>query len=142
MLKPEHRIFRSALAAQLGHSSQSLTGHYVKMVGPDRRQDSEQKALAAFIKGVSAILKERFYIETTFGVCPAVPLACAPHLQSPCSSAPMEQCDSSQRDRSRGLHEASHQAPFAPGLLREGSDLDRTDALTAHLSALDQQLHS
>jgi hypothetical protein len=80
--------------------------------------------------------------ETTWGTCRSEQHRCRFPPEQPCLSASMSRWEPSIWDLSQYGRAAGRRPPDACGLLRGWSDLDRTGALAAHLTALDEELRS
>jgi hypothetical protein len=133
------RHILQALAAQLGHTS-SMTEHYLNMSGIGQQQNTvreQHNASAQRRRALIARLSGPEFIAET-GKCKVGAPQC--RVDSDCLTASFPPWDSSAHDVPKNMSSSAPQA--AHGLLREWHDLDRTDALTVHLSALDQQLRS
>ncbi|MGF6288656.1 hypothetical protein QFZ98_000489 [Paraburkholderia youngii] len=110
---------REALVAQLGHLCQSMTEFYLRAA----------QAEACIINGRT---------RTNTGKCRVDSHSPTIDLKL-CLSAGMLPVKPSALNLSQYVQEARRRTLISRGLLRDWSDLDRTQALAAHLAALDER---
>lgn len=126
---------RKTLAALCLHSNISMAMRYLDALMCGRRESERSEEINAFdekMKVFISHISDRVLLTNT-GECPIGNSQIDPVDCSPCRMHFI-----SVQVRKRGEHSVAQSS--APGLLREWHDLDRIDAMSAHLRALSQQL--